>query len=341
MAILKLAQLTAGSDADVFVILAVRDRMTASNGKPYWRVSFRDDTKEISFPIWENTSLFPLCEKDWAVGTCYKIRTGFIEDRYGGKLDIRRIRPAVEADCADGFNPNMGIPRSRFDAEQMLNDILEMLDQNVSDPDLLKLTKFIFKKYRSEILTSSAAMGKHHALVGGLLEHTRNVLWNAVTLAKRYESILPDMNPPLNRGVVAAGAALHDIGKLRELRQTAAGFEYTPEGNLIGHIVLGRDYVRDAVRELSQTDPDFHLSFEVQLRLEHTILSHQRLPEWGSPKTNMTPESLLIHYADDIDAKYFIMCSILAETPEGSEFSDTKNSMKTTIFKGISDETSK
>ena len=215
------------------------------------------------------------------------------------------------------------------------SDILEMLEQNVSDPGLLRLTRHIFETYREAILTSSAAMGKHHAHIGGLLEHTRNVLWNAVTLAHRYAEIYPEMDPPLNISVAACGAALHDIGKLRELRQTAAGFEYTPEGNLIGHIVIGRDYVRDAAAELKQKDPEFQLDHELQLRLEHTILSHQRLPEWGAPKTNMTPESLLIHYADDIDAKYGIMKSILASIPEDAEFSDSKNSMRVPIFRGI------
>jgi len=336
MPICKLNQLVAGSDSDVFAVLTLREKLTASNGKPYYRVAFRDETREISFPIWENTPLFPLCDKNWEVGGHYKLRTGYSEDpRFGGKLEIRRIRPAQEEDVKDGYDPNMGVLHSKFDSETMYRDILQILDENVTDPGLLKLTRFIYESHRDEILTCSAAMGKHHAHVGGFLEHTRNVLWTTVTLAKRYETILPDLDPPLNRSVAAAGAALHDIGKLRELRQTSTGFEYTAEGNLLGHIVIGRDYVRDAAAELRRTDKEFKLDFEVQLRLEHTILSHQRLPEWGSPKTNMTPESLLIHYADDIDAKYYIMYSILRETPEGNEFSDTKNSMKTTIFKGL------
>ncbi|MBE6428385.1 MAG: HD domain-containing protein [Planctomycetaceae bacterium] len=336
MAIVKLNQLVSGGpEADVFVLLVSREKLTTSTGKPYWRVTFRDDTREIGFPIWENTALFPHCDKQWKAGTHYKLRTSFIEDRFGGKLEIRRIREAVETDTADGFDPNMGIPHSRFEPEAMFNDILEILEQNVSDPGLLKLATFIFTRYREMILVCSAAMGKHHAHQGGFLEHTRNVLWTTVTLARRYQVVLPDLDPPLNVSAAAVGAALHDIGKLRELRQTPTGFEYTPEGNLIGHIVLGRDFVREAAEELREKDPEFQLDPELQLRVEHAILSHQRLPEWGSPKTNMTPESLLIHYADDIDAKYFIMKKILEDTPEGEEFSDTKNSMRTSIFKGI------
>lgn len=336
MAIVKLNQLVSGGpESDVFALLVSREKLTTSTGKPYWRVTFRDDTREISFPIWENTPLFSSCATQWKTGTYYKLRTSFVEDRFGGKLDVRRFREAVDADAADGFNPNMGIPHSRFEPEAMLNDILEILEQNVTEAGLLALVKFIFTRYREMILVCSAAMGKHHAHQGGLLEHTRNVLWTTVALARRYQAVLPDMNPPLNVSVAAVGAALHDIGKLKELRQTPSGFVYTPEGNLIGHIVLGRDFVRDAVAELRRTDPDFQLDFELQLRLEHAILSHQRLPEWGSPKTNMTPESLLIHYADDVDAKYFIMKEILAGTPDGEEFSDAKNSMRTAVFKGI------
>ncbi|MBQ4144111.1 MAG: HD domain-containing protein [Thermoguttaceae bacterium] len=335
MEILKLTDLEEGVEADAFVVLSVREKALTSGGKPYWRVAFRDETREIAFPIWENTSLFSKCDQEWQVGGHYKIRAFYVEDRYGGRLDIRRIREACEADQKDGYDPEMGMPKSRFSSEQMYADILEMLEQNVSDPGLLRLTRHIFETYREAILTSSAAMGKHHAHIGGLLEHTRNVLWNAVTLAHRYAEIYPEMDPPLNISVAACGAALHDIGKLRELRQTAAGFEYTPEGNLIGHIVIGRDYVRDAAAELKQKDPEFQLDHELQLRLEHTILSHQRLPEWGAPKTNMTPESLLIHYADDIDAKYGIMKSILASIPEDAEFSDSKNSMRVPIFRGI------
>ena len=336
MAICKLNQLeSGGAEADVFAVLTVRDRLVASNGKPYYRVAFRDETKEVNFPIWENTPTFQLCDKNWEVGAHYKLRVSFLEDRFGGKLEIRRIRLATEADQADGYDPNMGVPRSKFDPETMYGDIMRILDENITDPGLLKLVRFIYESHRDGILKCSAAMGKHHACMGGLLEHTRNVLWTTVTLAKRYETILPDLQPPLNRSVAAAGAALHDIGKLRELHQTDTGFEYTAEGNLLGHIVIGRDYVRDAAAELRRTDKEFQLDFEVQLRLEHTILSHQRLPEWGSPKTNMTPESLLIHYADDIDAKYYIMYAILRETPEGAEFSDTRNTMKTTIFKGL------
>lgn len=330
----KLSALQEGQDADVFVKFVAREQLLAKNGKPYCRVTFRDETREISFPIWENAPMFEV-SASWVSGTNYKIRATYTETQFGPNLNIKRIREATENDIPDGYDPRMGIASSPFEPEEMYADIQRILRENIENPGLLELVTHIFETYRDDILTCSAAMGKHHATVGGLLEHTRNVLTTAVWLAHRYREVLPDMEPPLDLGVVAAGAALHDIGKLRELRATATGFEYTPEGNLLGHIVMGRDYVRDAATELRAKHPDFTLDFETQLRLEHTILSHQRLPEWGAPKTNMTPESLLIHYADDIDAKYYIMYHILAEATGDAEFTDNKNSMRVPIFRGL------
>ena len=340
MAIQKLNQFVDNVPSDAFVLFVSRDQYLTRDKKPYWRVTFRDETRELTFPIWENSPQAAAC-KTWVPGSFYKIRATLRTTQYGANLDIQRIRPVRDEDQSEGFNPQMGVTTTAFDPEEMFAEILQLLKQNISDPALLRLVEHIYTTHQAEILAASAAAGKHHAMAGGLLEHSRNVLTTALWLAERYTHLYPTMEPPLDKGLVAAGAALHDIGKLRELRASLTapnGFEYTPEGNLLGHIVMGRDYVRDAVAELKQEDPDYQLDFEIQLRLEHAILSHQRLPEWGSPKTNMTPEALLIHYADDIDAKYCIMAQILAEaakTTPDAECTDTKNALHQVIFRGM------
>ena len=96
-------------------------------------------------------------------------------------------------------------------------------------------------------------------------------------LADKYGELYDDLDPPLNKDVIVAGAVLHDIGKLRELAVGSAGADYTAEGCLIGHVLQGRDIVREAAAG-RKIDP------ETLLRLEHVIVSHQRLPEWGCPK---------------------------------------------------------
>ncbi|MDO4574548.1 MAG: HD domain-containing protein [Planctomycetia bacterium] len=334
MSILKLAQFQNGTMGDVFLLFVSREQMLTSTKKNYWRVAFRDETREVSFPIWENSPQFEAC-RNWTPGKFYKIRGTFHLSKFGPQLEIHQIRETTDADREQGFQPNLALPATSFDPNEMFAEIDAILADYVTCPGLLKLVRSLFEKYREPLLTASAAQGKHHAMAGGLLEHTRNVLRNVVWLADRYAALFPAMNPPLDKGLAAAGAALHDFGKLRELRETPVGFEYTPEGNLLGHIVMGRDYVRDMVTTLHAADPEFTLDFETQLRLEHIILSHQRLPEWGSPKTNMTPESLLVHYADDLDAKFCIMANALASVPEGEEFSDNRNALRQMVFKGI------
>lgn len=132
---------------------------------------------------------------------------------------------------------------------------------------------------------------------------------------------------------MVCGAVLHDIGKLRELSVQAHGADYTAEGRLIGHILLGRDLVRDYAAKFPDLIP------ETRLRLEHIVVSHQNLPEWGSPIAPHTPEALLVHYADDIDAKFQMVASALGEKlPEDAEFTSRNNPLRRSIFRGFAGE---
>ena len=98
--------------------------------------------------------------------------------------------------------------------------------------------------------------------------------------------------------------------------------------------MLGRDLVRDKASELGDVDP------ETLLRLEHIIVAHQNLPEWGSPIAPHTPEALLVHYADDVDAKFHMMATLLETEPiAGAEFTDRNNPLRRQIFRGLGDET--
>ena len=179
------------------------------------------------------------------------------------------------------------------------------------------------------LLRIPAARHNHHAFVAGWLEHTLSVTRTAVYLADKYAEDYPDLKPPLDRGMVVAGAILHDIGKLRELEQRPEGTVYTAEGGLIGHMLLGRDIVREAAAAAP-------LPGDLLLRLEHLIIAHQRLPEWGSPKPPMTPEALLVHYADDIDAKFAMMAAILADDANPGPLTSKKNVLMQQVYRGVS-----
>ena len=140
------------------------------------------------------------------------------------------------------------------------------------------------------------------------------------------------MKPPLDKDLVIAGGILHDIGKLREMEQRPEGATHTAEGSLIGHILIGRDIVREAAAAAGLS-----LGGDTLLRLEHLIITHQGRPEWGSPKPPMTPEALLVHFADDIDAKYQMMVSVLRDDTNPGPVTLKKNVLMQHVYRGGGD----
>ncbi|HEX4144089.1 MAG TPA: HD domain-containing protein [Pirellulales bacterium] len=322
-----LSEMTVGQEADLFVLMTAKEELTTRDGKPYFKVAFRDFAREVNFPIWNDSPWGVDCRTQWQPGTFYKMRAVYRETNFGPQLDIRKIRPVCDADAADGFSPLLCQPQTRFDREAMFAELLSIAQERIDEPTLRNLTVALLTTHRAALLTLPAATHNHHAFVGGWLEHVLSVTRTAVYLADKYDDYYPDMKPRLNRGLVVAGAILHDIGKLREIEERPQGAEYTAAGNLIGHILQGRDIVREA----AASHP---LAPETLLRLEHIIVAHQRLPEWGSPKPPMTPEALLVHYADDIDAKYQMMFAILRDDAGDGPVTSRKNALFQKLYKG-------
>lgn len=331
-AILVMADLVSGEEGDFFALLAEKQTQLTKEGKEYFRVTFRDAGRDCSFPIWGDAPLADACRDEWQVGEFYKLRALYRETNYGPQLDIRKIRPVEESDADDGFSPQMCQPSSRFDSEEMFNDLLALAEEGTEEGPLRTLVLGLLNEHRDDLLLWPAAQRNHHAFVGGYLEHVRNVARHANLLATNYAEMYPDMKPPLRVDVATVGAILHDIGKLRELRTNASGAEYTASGNLIGHILQGRDMVREAAAR--QAEADEPLDEETLLRLEHVIVSHQRLPEWGSPKPPMTPEALIVHYADDCDAKFQMMLMVLNDDPSTGAVTGRRNVLGQQVYRG-------
>ena len=145
----------------------------------------------------------------------------------------------------------------------------------------------------------------HHGFVGGLLEHTLGVTKNCDYFAKMY--------PVLNRDLLITAAIFHDIGKLKEL-STFPENDYTDAGQLLGHIMIGAEWVGDAIKSID--------GFPVVLanELKHCILAHHGELEFGSPKKPALVEALALSFADNIDAKMETFRELLVNVPEN----DTK-----------------
>ena len=324
---LRLCEMAVNQQGDVYALLDKRTQATTKDGKPYYRVEFRDAKRTATVMVWHGTPHFADCEANWEEGVFYKLRARFFENQYGPNLELDRIR-AVDDTDAD-FKASDYLPSSRFDADAMWQELHAIFEEHISEEPLRNLIRHVFATHSEEARAYPAASRNHHAYRHGYLEHTLSVTKTAVFLADKYLEYYPGMTPPLSKSLVVAGAAVHDIGKVRELDGKPTGSSYTPEGRLVGHILIGRDLVREAAQDIADLSPD------TLLRLEHIIISHQNLPEWGSPIAPHTPEALLVHYCDDIDAKYHMMATLLEQPPDGdAPFTSRRNPMGRMIYRG-------
>ena len=144
----------------------------------------------------------------------------------------------------------------------------------------------------------------------------------------RYRPYYTELKPPLNRDLVLAAAVLHEVGRVVELQPDALTVDLSVPGRLMGHLVLGRDLVRDKARTLGDVNPEL-----LQL-LEHVLLSYLTLPEWGSPRLPLIPECLIVHHADDLDAKLEMYVRCLSHDQAEGPFTDREPGLNRQLFKG-------
>ena len=187
----------------------------------------------------------------------------------------------------------------------MLDEVKNVIN-SIKNPYLNRLLNVIFIediKFQNEFKSSSAAKTVHHGFMGGLLEHTLGVVKLCEYFCNNYSS--------LNRDLLLAAALCHDIGKTRELSAFPAN-DYTDEGQLVGHIVIGVEIVKTQIDKIQ----DFPQKLSNELI--HCILAHHGELEYGSPKKPALIEALALNLADNADAKLETFIELLAQGQEGS-----------------------
>lgn len=284
----------------VFDIYLCKHKQSAvtKNGKPYDNVILQDKTGTIDAKIWEpnNAGIDDFDALD------YIEVYGDVSSFQGAlQVSIKRIRRCREGE----FNPADYLPVSKKGIAPMYAELKSIIN-SLSNPYLKKLMQNIFiedKDFAKAFCNSSAAKSVHHGFIGGLLEHTLSV----TKLCDYYCSAYPI----LKRDLLLSAAMCHDIGKVRELSAFPLN-DYTDEGQLLGHIVMGVEMVGERIRQI-EGFPQV-----VGNELKHCILAHHGKLEYGSPKTPALIEALALNYADDTDAKLETFTEILeAGTEKG------------------------
>ena len=269
-------------------------------GKPYDNLILQDKTGTLDAKIWEPGSV-GIDEFD---SLDYIAVMGDITSFQGNlQLNVKRVRKVQEGE----YDPKDYLPVSKKDIDGMYTELLGLI-ASVKHPYLRKLLESFFvedKDFEKRFKFHSAAKSVHHGFVGGLLEHTLSVTKNCDYFAKMY--------PVLNRDLLLTAAIFHDIGKLKEL-STFPENDYTDAGQLLGHIMIGAEWVGDAIKSID--------GFPVVLanELKHCILAHHGELEFGSPKKPALVEALALSFADNIDAKMETFRELLVNVPEN----DTK-----------------
>jgi len=217
------------------------------------------------------------------------------------QLKIDRIRHAV---AGDDYDLSLLTPCAPFDSE-WLYDELYALAGNFESEDLRMIVQYLMREHRDALVIAPAAVKLHHATRGGLLHHC----WTIVQLAKGIASTYP----LLDFDLIAAGAILHDIGKLFELDTGKLGIAsaYTTSGQLLGHINIGVAIIGEAGQLLGVGE-------ETVMLLQHMLLSHHEKPEFGSPKPPMFPEAEVLSELDLMDSRLYAMFSALDGVQPGA-----------------------
>jgi 3'-5' exoribonuclease len=240
---------------------------------------------------------------------------------------VQQIREVTDADAADGYNPLEFVERSRRDSAEMFTELRALVETEIADEPLRKLVLVILDGHADRLQWLPGSREKYYPFAGGWLEHTLSVARSCLYLADKYRAQYPELTPPINRDLVLAGAVLHDIGRVAEMTDPLAVQPSVP-GELIGHLFLGRDIIRDAARDVPGLSPEL-----LQL-LEHLIISHLNLPAWGSPRLPLIPESLILHHADDLDAKVEMYARCLTRDVAAGPFTDRDPVLGRPLFKG-------
>lgn len=277
-------------------------------GNSYLNLKLADKTGDVHGRIWNNAEIVA---KSFDKDDFIKVRARAISYQGVLQLNITEVRRCLD----DEINPKEFLPESEKNKEEIFANLKEAISQ-IKDFYLKRLLELIFADnvLMEEFKQVPAAKGLHHAYLGGLLEHTLNVVNLIQDIAKRYKGI--------NIDLLIAGGILHDIGKVKELNYKRS-FDYTDRGRLLGHIVLGVEIVEDKIRQI-EGFPD-----ELAMLLKHLIISHHGEYEYESPKRPMTLEALILYYLDDLDAKVECMQSFIKK--------DKRESKKWTFYHRVFD----
>lgn len=293
-----LADLGAGDQIEGFYILRTAQRRVSSNGKPYLSGSLSDCSGTIEIKCWDYAGPIDTVDE----GKVLKIRGTVSEFRGALQLTLERLR-IVEED--DVFDRTRLVPVAPIDLEAAYAE-LEEITESIEDADYRAVCCAMLARRGDALRSLPAGKSVHHDFIGGLLMHTCDMLRTADFLAALYADTI-------DRSLLLAGTLLHDLAKAEEFTLSPLGLvsEYSVEGQLLGHLVMG-------ARDVAQVAQECAIPQEKSVLLQHLILSHHGQPAFGAAVLPQCAESELLYLIDTIDSRMEIYRAAMDETPVGA-----------------------
>jgi 3'-5' exoribonuclease len=270
----------------------------AANGKPFFEMKLTDGTESLTWRVFDGTPAFSEASS-LQRGAWIEVAGQWTSGKFGVEprnavfrlLKDDEVRALLAGDEA-------ALEQQRADFGTIAD-----LASRLADPRLRGVCRLFLEQHEERFKRAAAARDYHHARRGGLVEHVAQMMRSAVKICEAY--------PKLNRDLLIAGVLFHDCGKLWENNYAAGGFAmpFNLHGEMIGHIALGMELVNKLWRQLMDSDeakawaalePASEL---VRVHLLHLIGSHHGEMQFGSPVLPKTPEAVVLHHVDNIDAK--------------------------------------
>lgn len=289
-----LAEIKRDDRFEGYLIVRSAEQRASANGKNYLDMTLADKSGSINAKMWDGTVQPPLA------GSIVKVRaTG---NEFNGRMQLRveKIRAAESRDAVD---MSTLIPCAPRDPREMREEIIRAAD-HIADKDLRLITCELLDRAGDQLLTFPAAKQMHHAERSGLLHHMTTML----RAANAIMSVYPQLNPSL----LTAGVIVHDLAKIDEMDADTLGLvsDYSVDGKLLGHIVRGVVNIQLAA-EKTKASP------AKALLLQHMVLSHHGIPDYGSPIAPKFSEAEVLNTIDTLDARLFEMDEALSRAMPG------------------------
>lgn len=278
-----------------YLILEKTQRKT-KDGREIIELKIGDQTAEISVIVWDNCQVSGKLENGAVIGLLGDM------GMYNNRLQITAKRIKVLDEDPQNYLRTPGI-----NIDKLIQEFEEILE-SIKNPFLQEVLQRVFTPVmRERFYKAPAAKKIHHNYCGGLLEHTLAVAALCKQAAAAYEE--------LNLDLLISGALLHDIGKIVEY-EIKVSPQYTTEGRLLGHIVLGSEIISSIISEMK--NEGIVVPTELELMLKHMLVSHHGALEFGSPVVPLFPEAFVLNMMDNLDAKMFVFKTKIEEN-DGEE----------------------